>query len=591
MFKKKSSNKMKLLIKNRIVSGMVIFLVFCSFLLSAQDFKKAIQLFQDEQINTAKKYMVDLSKQYPKDAKVYYYLGKAYIKTNNSDSAELSFRKGLEVNPYELLNYAGMGGIELNKGNQEGAIANFEKVKKVKSSLTLLEVVYACMSGKVQDRFNAEKFLDLANDVNSKDPYLHLTTGDYYLQLKNPGNAANAYERTLYFDPKSYIAYVKLGKIYADAKNYPEALKAYSNALKIDSTGLLVYRYLGDLYYTHGQYPEAKLCYQKYLAHGEVTPAIEERYAYILFFNKNYEECEKSLDKLILMYPIDPVLFRLKAYINYETEKYPEGLQYIEKFLSIQDTGKILVTDHLYYGRLLIKNQQDSLGLIQLIKATELDSTKTETFEEIAKQYSKMKKHKPAIYWYKKLMNSKAGNNVDNIYYQIGREYYMWAGDTASLAITPSLVDSLLHTDSTAIAIPSAIADSLARLELYKVADSSFSKLIALKPDSYLGYLFRARTRARLDPETSTGLARTDYEKTLSILEPGDKEKSKKYLIECYRYLAFYFYMMNENGIKQSDPNAPSNIESSLFYWKKILELEPQDAQALTAIDNINKLK
>jgi tetratricopeptide (TPR) repeat protein len=143
----------------------------------------------------------------------------------------------------------------------------------------------------------------------------------------------------------------------------------------------------------------------------------------------------------------------------------------------------------------------------------------------------------------------------------------MWAGDTTIMA------------------------DSITRLELYKEADSSFTKLIELKPESYLGYLFRARTLARIDPETKTGLAKADYEKTLSILEPGDKEKNKKYLIECYRYLAFYFYMMNENGMQQSDPNVPSNIESSLFYWKKILELEPQDVQALTAIDNLEKMK
>ena len=277
-------------------------------------------------------------------------------------------------------------------------------------------------------------------------------------------------------------------------------------------------------------------------------------------------ECEKSLDDLILLKPNDPVLFRLKAYISYETEQYPEGLQYIEKFFEIQDTGKILFTDHLYYGRLLIKNQQDSLGIMELVKAAEMDTTKAEIVEEIAKQYSKMKRHEPAINWYTRLLNLKS-NNFDNVYYQIGREYYMWAEDTT---IT---------------------ADSNARMVLYNHADSSFSRVIELKPDSYLGYLFRARTRARLDPETVTGLARSDYEKTLLILEPGDKVKNKKYLIECYRYLAFYFYMMNERGIAVSDPNGINQLENSIFYWKKIIELEPQDAQALTAIDNLEKIK
>jgi hypothetical protein len=176
-----------------------------------------------------------------------------------------------------------------------------------------------------------------------------------------------------------------------------------------------------------------------------------------------------------------------------------------------------------------------------------------------------MKNHEAAVYWYNKLLNSpESSENTD---YQIGREYYMWAEDTT------------------------VMLDSTARIELYKQADASFSNLIRLKPDSYLGYLFRARTRARLDPETITGYAREDYEKTFSLLEPGDKVKNKKYLLECYRYLAYYFYMMNEKGLQQSDPNAPSNITNSLLYWKKILELEPQDIQALTAIENLEKTK
>jgi tetratricopeptide (TPR) repeat protein len=569
MLKKKPNKKMKTRFENKIAFGMIAFLMLCSNLLSSQDLNTAKRLLQEEQFNTAKTYMIVLSKQYPKDAKVLYYLGLAYLKTNQPDSAEISWRKGREINPNEPLNYAGIGGIELSKGNHEEANKNFEKVRKLssKSNIPLLEVVYACMTGPVQDLINAKKFLDLANEVNSKEPYLHLSMGDYYLQLKKAGDAANAYERALFYDPKSYIAYVKLGKLYSDAKNYyPDALKAFSNAIKIDSTRLLVYRYLGDLYYSYGQYKEAKFCYQKYLIHGEVTPIIEERYSFILFFDKDYEECNSLIDKLVTTDSNNPVLFRLKAYTDYETEKYADGLHNIEKFFSIQDTGKILVTDHIYFGRLLIKNQKDSLGLVELIKATEMDSTKTDMYEEIAKQFSKMKNHEPAVFWYSRLLKSKP-ENVDNIDYLIGREYYIWAGDTA------------------------VMIDSTARLELYKQADSSFSRLIELKPDSYLGYLFRARSRARLDPETITGFARTDYEKTLSILEPGDKVKNKKYLIECYRYLAYYFYMMNEKGIQQSDPNAQSNIESSLYYWKKILELEPQDVQALTAIDNLEKTK
>jgi tetratricopeptide (TPR) repeat protein len=546
----------------------LVFIVSFSGILVSQDIKPAIRLLQEEQLNSAKSYLEDLSVKYPLDAVVSYYLGVAYLRSHLPDSAELAFRKGLELNPSEPLNYAGLGGIDLIHGNKENAVKNFEKVKKlaVKKISPLLEVVNACKNDTILDSFNSEKFIGLAGDINSKDPNLHIVSGDYYVVGRDYGKAANAYERAIYYDPNSYIAYVKLGRIYGEAKNYGESLKALLNAIKIDSNGLLVYRYLGDLYYTYGQYNEAKFSYEKYLERGEITSAIEERYAYILFFSKNYEECDTALDKLIAMNPDNPVLYRLKAYVSFETEKYPEGLQYIDKFFRVQDTGKIIATDYIYYGRLLIRNQQDSLGLIELVKAAEMDSLKTETFEEIAKQYSKLKQHEPAVYWFKRLLEVKA-ENVENTWYQVGREYYMWAQDTIT------------------------VTDSIERIAIYSQADTAFTKLIEFKPDSYLGYLFRARSRARLDPETTTGLAKEDYEKALSVLETGDTLKNKNYLIECYRYLAFYFYMLNEKGIKANEQTGISNIESSLIYWRKILALEPTDVQALTAIDNLEKMK
>jgi tetratricopeptide (TPR) repeat protein len=568
MCKNNSDFTTKTLAMKSIGSVLSVIFILFSGLLAAQDLNKAKWLIQEEQFLTAKTYMLGMQKTYPQDAKVKYFLGLAYLKNDQPDSAEIAFRQGISLNPNEPLNYAGLGGIELNKKNQEESFRNFEKVRKLssKSIFPLLEVVNACMSGENKDIINADRFLALATNINPKDPMLHLVTGNYFLQLRKTGDAANAFERALYYDPDCYIAKVKIGKIYTDAKNYNLAVKALTDAVKIDSTGILVYKYLGDLYYIYGQYSKAKWSYEKYLEQGEINPFIEERYSFILFFNKDFEEAEKSLDKLIAGNQNDPVHLRLKAYIDYETGKYDTGLQFMEKFFSVQDTGKILVTDYIYYGRLLIKNQQDSLGLTHLIKATEMDTTKTDTYEEIAKQFSKMKKHEPAVYWYSRLLKTNP-ESVENVHYQIGREFYMWAEDTTIMM------------------------DSIARVGLYNKADSSFCKLIELKPDSYLGYLFRARTRTRLDPETITGYAKSDYEKTLSILEPGDKVKNKKYLMECYRYLAFYYYMLNEKGIQQTDPNTPTNIENSLYYWRKILEIEPQDVQALTAIDNLEKTK
>jgi hypothetical protein len=152
-----------------------------------------------------------------------------------------------------------------------------------------------------------------------------------------------------------------------------------------------------------------------------------------------------------------------------------------------------------------------------------------------------------------------------NIDYQVGKEYYMMAEDN----VTPE--------------------DTTTKNLYFRDADTAFTKVVQLSPDSYIGYIWRGRARSKLDPETMNGLAKPYYDSAMVLLQKGDTLKTQKQLMECYRYMAFYYYVQADN-LKQSHPaESDAAMNNSINYWTKILEMNPADEQAKTALDNLKK--
>jgi hypothetical protein len=86
-----------------------------------------------------------------------------------------------------------------------------------------------------------------------------------------------------------------------------------------------------------------------------------------------------------------------------------------------------------------------------------------------------------------------------------------------------------------------------------------------MRPDSYLGTYWRARTHVALDPETEKGLAKPYYLKVINLLDSNDEGTSQ--LMESYKYLAYYYYRKHDK-------------DSCLIYVDKIMEIDPMDNYA-----------
>ncbi len=524
-----------------------LFIILCLNigLVNAQTDVYGDKLLKMNQFKTAKTYFLKKINEKPNDISTLYYLGETYFNLNNVDSAQFYFQKAIALNPNDIYANIGIAKIQLEKSNLIEAKKTLDKansLSKYKDVNVITSIADALISTKNKQYELANEYLLKAKEINKSKAIIHIVSGDMNSMQSNIGEAANDYERAFYYDNKCTEAYYKLGRIYSTAKNYKETIKAFESALKIDSNYIPVWRDLAEMYYAYGHYQEASDAFFKYIQLTEPDLNDHIRYATILYFNKEYAKSLIETENALIKDPKNFVMKRLNTYNLFETNEYAKALMAINSFFKIIPESKTIAQDYEYYGKILSKNNMDSLAIIAFEKTIALDSTKNEFYENIGKSYDKLKKYEKAVKAYENLILSQKAP-LSSQYFQLGKSAY-FSG-------TP-LVN---------------VEDSLKKMYYLQIADTSFSKVVEFSPASHLGFLWKARVNALIDSKTTAGLAKPWYDQVIIILEanPG---KSPKDLIEAYGYLGVYFIKNDDN-------------KTSKIYWNKILEIDPKNEDAL----------
>jgi len=504
----------------------------------------------------------------------WFYLGKIYSIQQNADSARYSFSKVTEKDQRNILVLVGQAISENMVGNKSQSLLTLEKAQR--SAIASKDVNAMCEIAEARlnagDTLKWPLTLELASGIDKKDPKPYITGGNLYAAMGDKSNrsqfyglASGRYHQALYLQPDNTEALSRLAEINIKIRNYEDAETMLNKVLAKDQAYIPALRSLGELLYTLGRYNEASKYYGQYIRLAENSDKDIIHYVNLLFFNKEYSVAGEYINKVLMKDPSNPVMLRLKGYTAYELNQNQEGLDAMKNFFAVRsvvDTAKVIASDYEYYGKLLSRAGNDSLAIVNLLKALETDSEKSDLHEDIARLYEKQKKYPEAILNFEKLIKAKNENVPAMIYFSMGKDLLLMA-------------DNLKGT-----------SDSLLRMDYHEKAISAFGKVAEMSSNSYLGYQWRARALAGMDPETTKGLAKADYEKTLSILE--SKNDTKKYasdLVEAYRYLGYFFYLKYDEIKKTGDLSAKEQAKSnSLAYWQKVIAIDPLNEVAKQAI-------
>lgn len=469
------------------------------------------------------------------DPNAVFYKGYALLRAGKENDAKDVMTK-ITTTP---LGMVGLGWVELNKKNSTGAKVLFDaaiKASKSKDGLIFRFIgeAYTYTTGTKEPDAAIEK-CKFANTLLKNNALNYIALGDAYLAKLDGGSAITQYEYADQYGGKGGMPNCKIGQVYYSSRNYPFSKDYLNRALAQDENNPITQRELGELYYKINKFEKAKEHFSKYMETGETTLDDKAMYANILFLGKDYPNAINTISEIIKVDNTRNYLNRLIGYSNYETEKYPEALEFMEKFLATQAPEKIIASDWEYYGKSLIKNKKDSIGLIYLVKSMDIDSSNRDKWGDVAAAFYAQKKYSEAAKYYTKKVDPDAPSASD--WFNVGNSYYK-AKDFAN-AIT------------------------------------AFGKVIETKPDAGSGYLWRAKAFVQSDPDQKTSSAKPDFEKYISI-GSADPVKNKKDLIEAYNYMAANA-LINAN-----------NKEEAKGFANKVLELDPANAQAQSVITAIS---
>jgi uncharacterized protein HemY len=538
--------------------GIALLLTILSggFRVHAQDLQTAFKLTRAERFEDASAAFKALLQKNLKDGDIYYYYGENFLQeyysdtTNNSskelsDSAQVLFSRGTIADPANPLNYVGLGQIALMLRDMSKAQQNFfraisllpSKANKTivmapeKQATVYIKLANAYIRAGINDTAVVFGSLRMAEKFDNKNYDLYIVRGDAYIFLLNDGSKAILnYNTAQSLNPKSPFAKLRVGQLWMRARNYKDALTYYQDVVKIDSSFAPAYRELGYLLSRANRNDEAEQNYKKFLrlSGGNTTARIQ--YVNTLIELKNYSEAINQLNEVLKTDTSNNDLNRALAYSYYETGQYDKGLVYSKKFFRRAKSDKIRATDYAYLGRLLAKTKQDSLAHENLVKAFQMDTSRSELLSEAAMSMIKLKKYDKAIEVYNQKISLK--NAVPYDYYNLGKVYY----NTKSWG----KVDTTLMYYST------------------------------LMPEHVQGYLWRARALVNIDTTSKLGLAKPVYEVMIEKAKT-DTVKNAKELMEAYSYLAYY------NLVQFKDTKDQQFGLKSIDYCNKVLSIQPPD--------------
>lgn len=440
---------------------------------------------------------------------------------------------------------------ELIQSNPTQAADNAEQlVKKNKKNVDLLVAIgnLYLEANKIPE---AQTYVELARKANKKSAAASVLEGNIAVANKNAGLACQKYEEAIYFEPNYSEAYLKYADVYksADPNSAIEKLKQLKN---IDPSNTEADRKLAEIYYLKNDFKSASSAYAVFANRPDATEEDLVKYAFALFLNHNFDKSLEIANIGLKRNPRHAAFNRLAMYNYTDMKRFDDAYKAADMFFNQSDKADFSYLDYMYYASLLNALKKYDEAVVQYEKALQLDPEKTDLLKEISNAYEQKGDYKKAIEAYKKYYASlPADKQTPDLQFQLGRLCYSAGTSKDSLSVSKADQSQYL-----------------------KEADTVFAAIAQSAPDSHLGNLWRARSNSALDPETTQGLAKPFYEEVAKLLESKKEARYNSVLIECYKYLGYYYLVTNK-------------MQDSKTYWNKILAIDPTDATAKKALDGI----
>ncbi|MBD3749564.1 MAG: hypothetical protein IE931_08715 [Sphingobacteriales bacterium] len=547
-------------------------LLFMASMTNAQSLEDAQKAITAEQYQKAKVMFNNLVKIEPTPEN-FFHFGELYLTLNQPDSAKIIFDKGIKADEKGkyMLNYIGLGTVDLFHKNAAAAQANFAKATEGMRKKDYEQYIYigkAYTYEPSRDLDKAFEWFNKAMEFGETNPELHIAMGNAYKFQKKNSEAVAQYQRALNLKDNLLGVEVSIGEIWTQAFNFELAESTLKGVIAKDPNFGPAYRALAENYYRWAStvpnrqaelLSMAKTNYSRYLDLTDRSTDSRYRYLIFLFNAKDFATLEKAATEFINQPTFNQEYILAKRFRGYgalENGDNDTAIEALNNFISSVDPKRLIPDDYLNLGKAYHNEKQDSLAILNFIKGYNLDTTNTEVLNTIAMTYFKSKKYGDAAKYFGKLTLLPKASYTDWFYYGYSN-YFHYA--------------NLVRENST---------DSVEIKNTLLKADSAFT-YVAVKANNADAYLFVGRVESYLNPVSDNAKVRDAFEKFVEITLAKDQTKltdrDKGNLVEAYSYLgAFYI---------------KTDTTKALDYFNKALVLSPDSQQLKDAITALKGTK
>lgn len=515
---------------------------------TAQSLEEGMKMYRYERYTSAKKILQPLA---ATNATANYYYGMAELMLENTEAAKQSFAKF----PDDYANISGMAMVKFKTEGETAGMAAAKSLADLGKKKDFMNKKFAADAVNYSDKGDKQQAVNWYNEVLEKmnTPELLIATGDAYLQIPSGGGQAMThYEKAIEKDPKNSLAYSRIGKLMYQAKNYEVALENWKKANEADPTNPLPYYDMANAYTFVRKFDLAKQNMEKYMEYSDKSTEDQIRYAEILYQSEDYDKAIEIVSDLKNKGVQKVNLYGLLGY-SYAAKKDSastvKALENLNIYFEKQDPAKHTARDFMSLGQVQARANKAEEANKSFAKALEKETpeNKVNVYRDIAEGFRLNRNWVSGAEWYEKLITDFADKATANDYYWGGICYYYSASNSKN-------VDG-----------PTQLNKAVAM----------FDKMIAKFPEQQIGYYWRARSYAALDPEGEKGLAVADFEKWLTMDVEAAK-KADKLIPFAYQYLTASYYH------KEDKTNA-------LKYADEVLKLDPNNQFGKQVKEYFNK--
>jgi len=168
----------------------------------------------------------------PDSAAAHYLYGRS---TNDPRTAEVEFKKAIELDPGFAWAHHGLGAARAMQGDLEGAIGKFEEAIALKPDMaeahSHLANLYLSQEREEDAIASYRRAIEMAPD--SSDAYFYL--GTYFAHHERLDEAAELLEDAVRLDGNNPMIHLELGCVYFDLHREADAVSAFDQGLQIDA--------------------------------------------------------------------------------------------------------------------------------------------------------------------------------------------------------------------------------------------------------------------------------------------------------------------------------------------------------------------